>query len=313
MNLTTLGAHLPDGWLTPITSRLTTRRDYTALVVALCPSGFVFNEQAARQHDGRPLVIFDMLEYGPRSYDNRHILGLNSALYVGAEYEKLDHWICHQNVAAYFKRELAGAITEAPFPLYPIDLLANITAQPLTKDQYMGRLGGVMHVYGYSHQDRKKLHADLQVTLITTVNAMDAAEMAVAKRIPFHYLEQREHWSRYPMDRVAAIQGQCLLSCALAGNGVKTFRDCESMTNSVPVVADLGMRRAIPFTDENAVLLPTAGGRILIDEAVAVIREALNDRERLWSKALAANDAARRCEPGNYTAEFINSRIEASL
>lgn len=315
MTLTTLGNHHPDGWLTPITSRLTKRRDYTALVVALCPGGFVFNEQLARQHDGKPLVIFDMLEYGVESYKNTHLLGVNSAHYLNGEYAKLDEWIQLQKVAAYFKREYVDFPLHCfcEMPLHPIDLLANIQAQPIRKDQFMSRVGGVMHVYGYSHQDRKNLHAALQVAFATTLNALDAAEIAASRRIPFHYLEQREHFTRHQMDRVQTIQGHCLLSCALAGNGVKTFRDCESITNSVPVVADLGMRRAIPFTDENAVLLPTRDGRILIDEAVQVIRDALQNTEKLWGKAQAANDMSRRCEAGNYVAHYINKFIEEAL
>lgn len=302
----------PPGWLHPILNRLH-HGNYVVVVAALDSEPFQFDHAQARSLAGQPIVVIDMLEYGPKSYANTHLLGVNSPEVIGEQYAPLDEWLRGQGTVAYFKREMNSFHLSYNVPVHPIDLLAHVPPQSLTKDQFMARVGQVFFNYGYSHEDRKRLHAAMQTHFGPVVNALDAAEMAAARRIPFHYAEQRPHWCRYPMDRLIALQGQCLISCVLAGNGNKTFRDAEAIANAVPAVPDTGIIRAIPFTDENSIRLPFSCGTLDIEPSISILKAALQMHEVLWSKAQQAHDMHRRMQVENYVAEFINPKIREAL
>jgi len=304
-----------EDWLKPVTTRLL-EGDYVALEVCQKAAGYVFNRKEAARLKGRPVVVLDFMEYAwNTSWKNVHLVGQNSAgCGMGAEYAKLDEWLSGQPVVAYFKRELSAALqaTVSPFPIYPCDLLAQDAAiEHLTKEQWMSRTGGLFHLYGFSHMDRKRFHAAWQIAEASTVNALDAVERP--DRPACHYLEQREHWSRYDIPRVLAAQRGFALSMALPGAGIKTFRDGEACNGTVPVFSDVGMLRAMPWTEENAILLPTENGEIKIVEALTILRRALEDREALFPKAVAATGQCFRYQATDYVGEHINRRIAEHL
>lgn len=296
-------------WLRPITQRLVEGK-YVAVMIAP-DARYKFNLDGVPS--GWPVVVFDYSEYGvEESWKNEQIFGLQwqlPAISSHEEYFLLDNWLAGQKVIAYFKRELTPTI-KAPCPVYPIDLLSDqhVSFTP-TLAQWMNRLGGVFHLYGYSHPDRKRLHAALQEKWECTINHLGAMSACFTHQQPFHMLEQVDYRNRYPMSYVLASQSGCQLSVALPGYGVKTFRHSESAQNCVPVIADLGVTFAVPWTNENAVLLPTENGRLKIQESVAVLEAALADREALFQKLAPAIDAARQLEDGYFVERFINRHI----
>lgn len=318
MIVTSLCTHTGrEDWLRPVTDRLA-EGDYVVLEVCHKHAGFQFDHKAAAGLAGKPVVVLDYLEYGWRkSWNNSHLVGRNSAAAgLGEEYTKLDEWLAGQHVVAYFKRELTPEVQalETSFPVYPVELLAQESeVRWFSRNDWDRRSGGIFHLYGFSHMDRKRLHGALQVEFGTTVNSLDAVEHPGHPAADWHYLEQREHWSRYDMPRVLAAQREFALSIALPGAGVKTFRDGEACNGTVPVFADVGMKRAIPWTEENAILLPTVNGELRIHESVEILRAALSDRTALYPKAQSALVNCIRYQAEKYVDNHINRHIRAHL
>jgi len=126
-------------------------------------------------------------------------------------------------------------------------------------------------------------------------------------------VEQVEGIARYPVSDVLHHQGKCLLSVNLPGFGQKSFRMREACFNSVPVMGDYGIRYSIPWNDENAVMLPTKDGRLVMEESIRKIEEVLRDRENLWHRMQNANTLAKMYSPQRYVEEQINQKIRQVL
>lgn len=292
--------------------------DYTCLVLAHCPNGYTFDFAEARKLDGSKIVILDFREYGwNTSFKNCDLAGYyleNQPMYSGEGWDLLHVWLRAQNIVAYFKREFSWILStelelnpefSPPFPIYPIDLISGrggVQVEPVTKDEFMGR-DGVMHVWGHSHEDR----VDLEKALILEI---DKEEVSI---LDGTWVENVHYSKRYPLSHVLGRQKRFLLSTALGGAGHKTFRHSESCVNCVPVVSDCGMRFSVPWTEENAVLLPTVDGRIDPQDSVRRIVEALQDKETLWQKYQAAQESARLLDQNVYLEKFVNPLIQAAL
>lgn len=282
---------------------------------------YVFDAFQASSLNGIPIIVFDYSEYGyQESWRNNHLIGFQPEfereLPSKGEYMKLHEWLSKQRIVAYFKRELTPQIRSlnAPFPVYPVDLLAQyFTPHSFNKDHWMARLGGLFHLYGHSHQDRKILHGALQAKWNYTVNSLGKMSDFISRSHKFHLLEQIEWFSRYPMDYVLASQSGCQLAVALPGFGVKAFRNSECCQVGVPVVADLGMEYAVQWSNDNAVMLPTEDGRIKVDESVAILENALLDQEGMYSRFEQATHAARHLHPDYFVENFINQKIAQHL
>jgi hypothetical protein len=302
------------GWLDMYATRLIDL-NYTALFIVHMPNGFRFDQGTANQLSGKPLVIFDLEEYGHSSWKNQFITGVSQD--NNDERKKLADWIRKQRVVVYFKRELSSLIAQTTynFPLHPIDLISVNCSNKFnfTKDQFMKRLGGVFHLYGYSHMDRKHLHAKLQVKYGNVANSMQIANNMITDGIKCHLLEQIFHKYRRPLDQVLNTQAKFKLSIALPGNGAKTFRHSESCVGSVPVVSDLGMKFAVEWTENNAVLLPTIDGSIDIDLSFKKIEETLADEEKLWQKYVNAQISSKDLEINTYMQKHVNAVIKSKL
>lgn len=308
--------HPVDGWLHNILSRLV-KRDYVALFYTM-REDYVFDGAKAACVAGKPIVVLDFSETGySDSWNNSHLLGFQPEhgreLKSKTEYDRLNSWLSRQNVVTYFKRELTPdirALEKVPFPIYPVDLLAQyFTPDSYNKDHWMSRLGGVFHLYGHSHQDRKILHGELQARWDHTINSLGAMSASITRGEKFHLLEQVEWFNRYPMDFVTASQSGCKLAVALPGFGVKTFRNSEVCQSGIPVVADLRMEFAVPWTKENSILLPTVDGRLDIPASVAILERALQDPEALYPVFEQATHASRQLHPDYFVEHFINQPI----
>lgn len=282
--------------------------DYACIVLAHTPNGFKFDRDEFLKIKDMPWVVLDFREYGwNTSFKNKDLLGADQEqqpMYSGEEWDALNFHACFPEIIAYFKREFSPEVGQLtpPFPVYPIDLISRDRPmpEPVTKDAYLSRLRQIMHVFGYSHEDRRELRSALWGPLGTT-----AWEMCSV-------LEEIHHTNRKPLSRILQIQGECLLSTALPGCGHKTFRHSESCVNCVPVVSDCGMRFSVPWTEENAVLLPTVDGRIDHQDSVRRIVEALQDKETLWQKYLAAQVSAAMLDQNVYM-KTINNIIQSHL
>lgn len=307
MIATTLNAreHL-NQWLHVYTERLT-GEDYVALFLCHQPNGFTFDSVTAKTLSGKPVVVFDMREFGWQdSWKNADVIGWakeRSPLYPEeSEYDWMREWIHGQKVALYFKREFSVVLQSmlnefkggCPFPVLPIDLISRNRPgfSQVTRELYLQR-NGIMHVFGHSHEDRPELLA------------------ALRGMAGWH--EMIHHTQRRPLNQIILQQGSHLLSTALGGCGHKTFRHSESCCDCVPVLADVGMKFSVPWTDENAVLLPTDGGRLNIEQSVATIKQALEFPEVLWFKYEAAQKAAAELSEDHYVEHHINQHIKAAL
>lgn len=285
--------------------------NYLAVILAHCPNGYKFDfAEAARFSQMAPLgplpiIIFDFREYGwNTSHKNCDLAGFQreeQPMYHGDEWENLDGWLKGQNIVAYFKREFSPEVGQLtpPFPVYPIDLISGRNGfqfTPSTKDEFLSRPYQVLHWWGHSHEDRVWLNSAL----------LDTPEVrSICKCV--------NHLERMALAKVLELQSTCQTSVSLGGCGVKCFRMSESCVNSVPIIADLGMRWSVPWTQENAVLLPTVDGRIDPQQALGCIVEALQDKETLWQKYLAAQESARALDQDGYMANIINPLILSHL
>lgn len=317
--------HGPEPWLEPMLQHLLPG-DYTALVFTSCP-GFRLHPHEPASRNGKPLVILDYFEYGmDESWRNTHLLGENSYEREHpekAEYRRLADWVAGQRVVAYFKREFSNELynqirpSRPKFPVYPVDLLSISTPGhivPLTYDGWCKRGGGVFHLYGHSHQDRKDLHGVLQSRFEFVANHLGNIDPHITHGLRVNLLEQVNHINRYHIDKIFEHQGKFMFSVALPGFGVKCFRNCEACVNSIPVVSDLGMRWAVPWTNENAIMLPTENGRVKMKEAGDILWNAVNEGPAAhWKRAEQANDAARRLVTKYYVDTYINANIRANL
>lgn len=244
-----------------------------------------FDDKLANAVSGMPIIVLDMLEYGwSVSWKNEHILGVNDNVICvpkGATpsrtyLSKLSEWLSTQNIICYFKREYSRFIDSIPtkFPIYPIELIpAKLPKCSLKQEQWLNRKGKVFYTYGYSHEDRKALHAGLQPLLPNnTVNCIEHAKISINKNLPFSILQEIPSFARYPYSDLLTVQSNCRVSPAPPGAGVKCFRNIESSYLSVPAVPDLGFKWTYPWTPNNSILLPTdEEGRIDIIQACSRI------------------------------------------
>lgn len=310
-----------EGWLQPLVSRLAALPNDVAVLVLNYTPGFVFDEQTARSIQGKRLIIFDFAEYGiNHSWSNAHIFGETIASHRQvseiAEWLKVDEFLHRERVIIYFKRELSKTISEMGFsyPIYPVEIFFdNLPAIPeLNKDEYMYRLGGVFHLFGNSHPDRKNLGGEMMKRwerICTSLPKMVDLENA---RLPYHLVEQIEHLSRYDIGNILHWQSKCLASVNCAGFGVKTFRMREACFNAVPIIPDYGIQYSTPWSDKNAIILPTEDGRIQLSESIDKLEIVMRDRESLWSRMQAAHHMAHAYSPDNYMAS-INHKIQQHL
>lgn len=314
----------PDGWLQNILERLVPG-DYTALVFTFRDDA-VFDAEKAKSLDGKPLVVLDFAEYGyDESWRNNHLLGVKNHFERVVPnrdyYDRLHEWVSRQNIRVFFKREFSIPITEmwsngyySGFPIYPVDLISEkVPRCVINKDQWMARRGGVFHLYGYSHMDRKRLHGALQARWPRTINNLMAMQECINREAQFHLLEQVEWWSRYQLGAVLNAQQQCMISVGLPGYGVKCFRNAEACYSCVPAVADLGLKWSVPWTEENAIMLPMVNGALDVPRAVEVLEKALEDKEALYNHAVNAADSCNEYQVDHYVEKYINQHIRNHL
>lgn len=292
--------------------------DYNVLIYTY-KFEYVFDEDQAQSIDGKPLVVMDFGEDGFDAWKNTTVLGRNFT--IEGELMRLHEWVSRQRIIAYFKLDYSQAIHQSQrelgidFYIYPIEFLSWQRAhlQPLSRDQWMSRMGNVFHLYGHTHPDRKRLHAALQVAHENVINSLAHVESYKAQGQRFDLLEQVPPFARYSIDQVYNAQKEFLFSVSLSGYAAKCYRDTEACVNAIPILADLKLKRAVPFNDRNALMLPTSDGRILTDEAVKKIDQALQNPEALYARAEAAYDTARQYQVGYYVSHFINPYIVSNL
>lgn len=313
-----------DGWLLPTTNRIY-KGPFTVLVIHYSPN-YVFDVEHAQSLNGKPVIILEVSEFGVNhSWQNAYMPGVtiqdHRQVESIAEYLKLDEWIKRQRVVCCFKREytpnittlvLNGAVT---YPVYPIEIFFdNIPQPPIPdRDEYLSRIGMIYHVFGNSHPSRKELAGEMMKRFERIVTSIPKIVGCVNHKLPFHVVEQVEAIDRYDLHSVLHHQGLCQLSVNLPGYGVKNFRGPEACFNAVPVMADLGLKYAVPWDDSNSVQLPTENGRIKVEESIHILENIMRDQESLWQKMLGAYQAALRLRPDFYVEEFINKPIRSHL
>lgn len=282
--------------------------DCTALILSHCPNGYVFDFAEAHTIKDKPIVVLDFREYGwNTSHKNCDLAGFQreeQPMYHGSEWENLEGWLLGQNIVAYFKRELSPEVSQltSPYPVYPIDLISKNRPMfgPVKKDEYVSRKQDLMHVWGHSHEDRVEFNEVWK----TGSNGTDFVK---------NWCENIPHYNRLPLGSLLGRQSFFLLSTALPGCGHKTFRHSESCVNCVPVISDCGMKFSVPWGDHNAVLLPTVDGRINPQQSVEIIRNALLDKDALWSKYQAAQVSALLLDQDTYMKAHVNPLIKSAL
>ena len=315
-----------EGWLHPMTNRLMQLPQDCAYIILNYGDNFSFDVEAARNLSGKRLVLLDFSEYGVNhSWQNKHIYGLtiqdHRQVESIAEILKLDEWLKQQKVAIYFKREFSQNIqamiesSEVRFPVEPIEIFFDNlpVTPPADKEDYINRVGLIFHLFGNSHPDRKNLAGEMMKKFERICTGIPKMTDLINHRLPFHHVEQVEHLSRYSVGEVLHAQGKCLLSVNLSGFGCKAFRLREAYHNAVPIMADIGMRYSVQPNNDNAVMLPTQDGRLKIDESIAILEEALRDRENLWHRFQNAHTVSEMLAPDRYCEEQINRKIRKIL
>lgn len=313
-----------DSWIRSCTDRLC-QGDYVALVINHAES-YVFDTERAQTFSGKPWIIFEYGEYGTNhSWQNDYFpaVTIQSHRPLGcvAEYLKLDEFLKTQKIALCFKREYSQKAQElvasgrVHYPVAPIEIFFDNLppVPPLDREEYMNRVGLIWHLFGNSHPDRKRLAGAMMERFERICTSIPKQADLVNHKLPFHHVEQVEHLSRYAMHEVLHHQGKCLLSVNLAGFGVKSFRLREAYHNCVPIMADIGMKYAIQPNDDNAVMLPTKDGRILLEESIAKLESVLRDRENLWHRMQNAHTVAEMLCPDRYVREQVNAKIQEVL
>lgn len=324
MILTTLSHSGVEGFLAPLTERLS-QEDYVALILNY-QEGFVFNEREASRLAGKRFVVFDFGEYGVNhSWNNQYLPGITIQHHRQtcdlAERLKLDEYLKQQKIICCFKREFSQACQDlidngkVHYPVCPVEIFFdNIPPiEPISKDEYMSRVGLIFHLFGNSHPDRKVLAGAIMAHFERICTSLGKMADLINARLPFHLVEQIECISRYDIGTVLHHQSKCLLSVNLSGFGQKNFRNREACHNAVPIIADIGMRYAIQPDNSNAVMLPTQDGRLNIPASIAILEEVLRDRENLWERFQNAHNVAHALHPDNYVRDQINNRIHQHL
>lgn len=307
-SLNQLNPNVPE-FLKPYTERITA--PVNTVTLAYHPGGFIFSEDMAKllRDSSKLCVVLDFMEYGwDSSWDNIHIASVTytekEEMYGNTENQvALSSFLNDNGVLIYFKREFSAKLKEsfslldlAGFPILPIELVyPNLPLSPKPdREEYLSRGKSVFSLCGDSHPDRKALAAHLK-----SLQARCHVE-------EIHYTQRR------PLTAVMELQARYQASVCLPGAGVKTWRDGEACWNSVPIMADLGMEYRVKWGDDNAIMLPTKEGRILIPESLEKIQACLDDQEGMWQRMKLAHENAKRMEINNYMTE-INKEIQDRL
>jgi len=309
-----------------MTNRLMELPQDCAYLILNYGEGFSFDVEIARQLSGKRFVIFDMGEHGvDHSWQNTYLPSIRSDSHRPVcnveEYYKLDEYLRGQKIVMCFKREFSENIQtmidggRVPFPVEPIEIFFDnlSVTPPADKEDYMNRVGLIFHLFGNSHPDRKNLAGEMMKKFERICTSIPKMTDLINHHLPFHHVEQVEHLSRYSVGEVLHAQGKCLLSVNLSGFGCKAFRLREAYHNAVPIMADIGMRYAVQPNNDNAVMLPTQDGRLKIDESIAILEEALRDRENLWHRFQNAHTVSEMLAPDRYCEQQINQKIRKVL
>lgn len=282
--------------------------DYATIVLAYTPEGFVFDFNAADALEGKPIVVLDLQEYGwNTSYKNDVLWGRNmavdQALYPYADWLPLHQWLFENDdhIICYFKRELTPEVAslDTKFPVHPVDLISpNRPNYPVVeKHEFLARPFDLMHIWGHSHEDRVELDKRINASELPGINA--------SRNIHFS--------NRESLRSILDFQQSYKLSASLPGCGVKTFRHSESCSGCVPIVADVGMSYSVPWTLDNAAILPTVDGRINFDVAIPYLKKLIQNPELIWNKYEAAQESARQLDINYYVENHVNKYITSYL
>lgn len=280
----------------PLTNRL--RGEFNAIVLTYEPSGFKLHEPHADEiiKNGLPTVVMDMREKSWDVHDPDWIPSYNSGALGDIS---LNQAMDEIDPSIFFVREfgcLANKLRFEGSKVFPIDLISYNLPPPreYIEDSFHSRERGVFHWYGQSHPDRELLHNALKASTIPN----DAKHIF--------------HTKRRPLATVMSHQAKYKASVALGGAGIKTWRHHESTHNSVPIIAELGVHFQFPFTDDNAILLPTENGRINPEQSIQIIQESLANDDLMWHKMKGAMENAKNYQIDNYM-NHINKIIQENL
>jgi hypothetical protein len=292
------------GWADVYVERLT-EGNYTALILAHCPEGYVFDEENAKRLQDKPIVVLDLREYGWNiSHKNLNLAGWNytkTDLYDSEEWKKLQYWLVYNNskIIVNFTRELTKEMQEfSPrFPVVPLDLISRNrpSVAPVTKQEFLARPNHIMHWWGHSHEDRVLLH---EMILNNFKNC---------------WSNKIDHTARYPLQYVIDTQQSFRMSVALPGCGHKTFRHSESCVGSVPIISECGIQFAVPWNSSNSISLPTNDGRILLPDALRILQSFNDSPSLVWDKYAGAQENARQLDQNYYVEHHINEHIRKYL
>ena len=263
----------------------------------------------------KPWVMMDFLEYFNHHEDagKTNLIGRDiTATYNSTEWDLLHAWVKENPPCMYFKRELFD--DDIP-NVEPIEWPCYVDIPPTqTKDQFYARPFEVFNCWGYSHNDRKRLHGDIfskscdhHIHVASSFNHMDylfAHREEMANSRPWATIFT-PHFERIHITELLERQQMARVSVSMPGAGVKCFRSTEAPVGCVPAIRDDGAIWSIPWNYDNSIYLP-------IGDEFRYLESSLNP-EALYNRYVNAQETIRQYQPEPYIKNQIIAKIEAVL
>jgi len=200
----------------------------------------VFNEEIL-ELSGKPFIVGDFIENG-WNWDMAEtlVVGQNTVHFKDAcqsGWERLDYFLAQNEPLKYFKRELLKK--DRTDWLCPIEYPATLPIpEPDTKEQFDNRVLQVHNTWGLSHEDRKRVHAEIWLSAGKYGYSVCDSPFYLQPFIKHEggnkkwFTANIPWYSRLPMDQILYINGLAKISLSLPGAGRKCFRHSESPINS---------------------------------------------------------------------------------
>jgi hypothetical protein len=259
-------------------------------------------------------VLVDFVEVGWEwNMEETQLFGKNTKLFnhlfVGDEWKKFDDFVTGKPPLLYLKRELLNKdVSQAVKPMqYPA---LNKIPPIQSKNEFEKRQIAVNFIWGLSHEERKRVHADIWkqsgkhgYVVCDNINILEP--FLAYEDNPNKWLTvNTPHYARYPIEVILGINGFSKISMSLAGAGRVCFRHTESPINSVMYMWEDEIAWSHPWMN-NVNCIKSEEGK-----EVETIVEALNN-PLLYAVYIAGVENCKNYYIDNYVSNYLEPMINS--
>jgi hypothetical protein len=275
--------------------------------------GYTFNPALNAVH--QPVVIVDFIEYEwSWNEPDTHILGRNtkSCRWLNdPAWHQLDDWAASRNIVMYFKRELLQK--DVTPRIKPIEWACYLPGGHLhSKEEFNHRALEVFFTWGYSHQIRAEMHADI-------FRGINHNSLAVVSEFEHYdkYFASGAHWrtwmsvftphfARRNIHDLMRFQENAKLTVSLPGCGQKCFRSTEAPVSSIMALQEDNLAWSFDWVDgKNCIRLPKGEEFAALDRATR--------RDDLFEIYMGSLETIDRYRSSRYMNEYIVPLIQGAL